>query len=183
MDTGSQVGSINNVQTIGTSLSISETVGVLREKAYATNDQLFAPGSNIGHDASAFGNYFPGVTINDAIGDQFDSSDRTALRLGVLRRWPSARIPNTREQTPACFRTASCPPARPSGPRDATRVSFGGSCSYTQLNTRDHRTGTGNVDTPDFVTFANNWVTPYSTQTLYSDLISAGQRQSLLSRQ
>ena len=43
-------------------------------------------------------------------------------------------------------------------------VAFGGSWSYTQLNTRDHRTGTGNVDTPDFVTFANNWVTPYTTQ-------------------
>ena len=43
-------------------------------------------------------------------------------------------------------------------------ISFGGSWSYTQLNTRDYRTGTGNVATPDFVTFANNWVTPYSTQ-------------------
>ncbi len=41
MDTGSQLGSINNVQTIGSSLSISETVGVLREKVYATNDQPF----------------------------------------------------------------------------------------------------------------------------------------------
>ena len=43
MDIGSQVGSLNNVQTIGSSLSISETVGILREKAYATNDQPFSP--------------------------------------------------------------------------------------------------------------------------------------------
>ena len=43
MDTGSQVASINNVQTIGSTLSISETVGILREKAYATNDQPFGP--------------------------------------------------------------------------------------------------------------------------------------------
>jgi len=43
MDTGSQLGSINNVQTIGSSLSISETIAILREKAYATNDQLFTP--------------------------------------------------------------------------------------------------------------------------------------------
>ena len=41
MDTGSQFGSLNNVQTIGSTLSISETVGILREKAYATNDQPF----------------------------------------------------------------------------------------------------------------------------------------------
>ena len=72
MDTGSQVGSLNNVQTIGASLSISETVGFLREKVYATNDQAFGP-ADVGM-SSAFGSYFPGITINDAIGDAFDSS-------------------------------------------------------------------------------------------------------------
>jgi len=37
------VWSLNNVHTIGTSLSISETVGFLREKSYSTNDQPFTP--------------------------------------------------------------------------------------------------------------------------------------------
>ncbi len=78
MDVGSQVGSINNVQTIGNNLSISETVGILREKTYATNDQAFGP-TSVGMSA-AFGTYFPGITINDAIGDAFDLTQRTALR-------------------------------------------------------------------------------------------------------
>ncbi len=33
-----------------------------------------------------------------------------------------------------------------------------------RLNLRDRRTGTGNVASPDFVAFVDNWVTPYSTQ-------------------
>ena len=77
MDNGSQLGSLNNVQTIGSNLSISETIGVLREKVYATNDQPWAPGQKNSPAAgitSAFGSYFSGYTINDAIGDQFDSS-------------------------------------------------------------------------------------------------------------
>ncbi len=163
MDTGSQVGSLNNVQTIGSSLSISETVGMLREKTYATNDQPF--GTNVASGmSSAFGNYFPGITINDAIGDAFDSPSRAALRRHVRLRWPSVPTPNTRAPTPASSRTASCPPATAIWAKGRHSVSFGGSWSYTQLNTRDHRTGTGNVATPDFVAFANNWVTPYSTQ-------------------
>ncbi|HVU48310.1 MAG TPA: TonB-dependent receptor, partial [Terracidiphilus sp.] len=42
-------------------------------------------------------------------------------------------------------------------------ITFGGSWSYTQLNIRDLRTGKGMVSTPDFSTFAMNWVSPYST--------------------
>ncbi len=64
-------------------------------------------------------------------------------------------------------------------------VSFGGSWSYTQLNTRDHRTGTGNVASPDFVAFANNWVsTIRGRRTFTASTFPAGQRGSLtLSRQ
>jgi hypothetical protein len=42
-------------------------------------------------------------------------------------------------------------------------LTFGGSYAYTQLNIRDDRTGKGMVATPDFATFAKNWITPYST--------------------
>ena len=161
MDTGSQVGSINNVQTIGTNLSISETVGVLREKAYATNDQLFSP-SQIGM-SSAFGNYFPGVTINDAIGDQFDAPGGPLY--GLV--FPSLAIgPDSEYQgaNTGMFQNRIMPSGTAIWAKGRHSVSFGGSYSYTQLNTIDHRTGTGNLDTPDFVTLANNWVTPYTTQ-------------------
>lgn len=161
MDTGSQVGSINNVQTIGSTLSISETIGILREKAYATNDQAFGP-TSVGM-SSAFGNYFPGITINDAIGDEFDLS--TGPLYGGTS--PSLAIgPNAEYQATntGVFQNRIMPSGTAIWAKGRHSVSFGGSWSYTQLNTRDHRTGTGNVASPDFVTFANNWVTPYSTQ-------------------
>jgi hypothetical protein len=161
MDTGSQVGSLNNVQTIGTSLSISETVGILREKVYATNDQAFGP-SGVGM-SSAFGSYFPGITINDAIGDAFDSS--TGPLYGGTS--PSLAIGPDAEYQGAntgVFQNRIMPSGTAIWAKGRHSVGFGGSWSYTQLNTRDHRTGTGNVATPDFVAFANNWVTPYSTQ-------------------
>ena len=161
MDTGSQLGSINNVQTIGSSLSISETIAILREKAYATNDQLFTP-QQIGM-GSGFGNYFPGVTINDAIGDQFDSP--TGPLYGLV--FPSLAIGPDAEYQGAntgVFQNRIMPSGTAVWSKGRHSVSFGGSWSNTELNIRDHRTGTGNVDTPDLVTYANNWVTPYTTQ-------------------
>ncbi|MGD1106736.1 MAG: carboxypeptidase regulatory-like domain-containing protein [Terracidiphilus sp.] len=166
MDTGSQVGSLNNVQTIGTSLSISETVGILREKAYATNDQPWAPGqagTPAASMTSSFGSYFPGFTINDAIGDAYDLS--TGPLYGLTA--PSLAIgPNAEYQAAntGVFQNRIMPSGTAIWAKGRHSVSFGGSWSYTQLNTVDHRTGTGNVASPDFVTFANNWVTPYSTQ-------------------
>ena len=99
-------------------LSISETVGVLREKAYATNDQAFAP-TSVGM-SSAFGNYFPGITINDAIGDAYDSLLPARSTASLRLRFPSVPTPNTRRRIPASSRTASCPRAQPSGQRAAT---------------------------------------------------------------
>ena len=161
MDTGSQVTSVNNVQTIGTTLSISETVGFLREKAYATNDQAFTPGQ-VGM-TTAFGSYFPGITINDAIGDDYDSptgplygGTAPSLSIGPSAMYQAA---NT-----GVFQNRIMPSATAIWTKGRHSVSFGGSWSYTQLNVRDNRTGTGMAATPDFVTFAKGWVTPYSTQ-------------------
>jgi Carboxypeptidase regulatory-like domain len=161
MDVGSQVGSINNIQTLGSTLSIAETLGFIREKAYATNDQPFGPGA-VGM-TTAFGNYFPGITINDAIGDAFDSP--TGPLYGGTA--PSLAIgPDAASQgsNTGLFQNRIMPSATAIWTKGRHALSMGGSWSYTQLNVRDLRTGTGNVATPDFVAFANNWVTPYSTQ-------------------
>jgi hypothetical protein len=161
MDTGSQVGSLNNVQSIGSGLSISETVAILREKTYATNDQPFGP-ADVGM-SSAFGNYFPGITINDAIGDQFDNPSGPLY--GLVS--PSLAIgPNAEYQSAntGVFQNRIMPSGTAIWAKGRHSISFGGSWAYTQLNVRDHRTGTGMVASPDMVAFANNWVTPYSTQ-------------------
>jgi hypothetical protein len=172
MDTGAQVGSLNNVQTIGTSLSISETIGILREKAYATNDQPWAPGE-AGTPAagltSAFGGYFPGFTINDALGDQFDFAGSGTQPAGPLYGllYPSLAIGPDAEYQSAntgVFQNRIMPSGTAIWAKGKHSISFGGSWAYTELNLRDRRTGTGSADSPDFVSFLDNWVTPYTTQ-------------------
>ncbi len=161
MDTGSQLGSINNVQTFGSSLSISETVGVLREKVYATNDQPFTAQS-VGIPAG-FGSYFPGFTINDAIGDAYDAEDGPLFG-GVA---PSLSIGPDAEyqaENTGVFQNRIEPSGTAIWSKGRHSLAFGGSWSYTQLNLRDRRTGTGSVASPDYVAFLDNWVTPYSTQ-------------------
>jgi hypothetical protein len=161
VDAGSQVFSINNAQTIGSSLNVTETLGFLREKAYATNDQLFTP-AQVGMSAG-FGSYFPGITINDALGDQFDSP--TGPLYGATS--PSLAIgPDAASQgsNTGVFQNRLMPSGNAIWVKGKHTVTFGGSFAYTQLNMRDLRTGKGSVATPDMVTFANNWVTPYSTQ-------------------
>ena len=167
MDTGSQVVSLNNAQTIGNSLSISETVAFLREKAYSTNEQAFTPGQ--AGMSNSFGSYFPGITINDAIGDAYDFGGSSTQPAGPLfgGTAPSLAIgPDAASQgsNTGIFQNRIMPSATAVWAKGRHSVSFGGSWSYTQLNIRDNRTGTGNVATPDFVTFSNDWVTPYSTQ-------------------
>ena len=62
-------------------------------------------------------------------------------------------------------------------------ITFGGSWSYTQLNTRDQRTGQGIIGFADFSQFLQGLVTPYSTDGFIATTYLAGQRESLLSRQ
>jgi len=161
MDAGSQVFSINNAQTVGNTLNIAETVGFMREKSYSTNDQPFGP-TDVGM-TGAFGSNFPGFTINDAIGDQFDST--TGPLYGLTS--PSLAIgPNAESQgaNTGIFQNRIMPSATAVWVKGRHSVSFGGNWAYTQLNIRDRRTGKGMVDSPDFVSFLDNWVTPYSTQ-------------------
>jgi hypothetical protein len=160
MDTGSQVASINNVQTIRPTFSLTETFGYLREKAYSTNEQPWAPGQ-AGTPAAgmttAFGSYFPGITIIDALGSYGSS---LGLPQQMLNIGPSAA--NQGPYT-GIFQNRFMPSASGIWTKGNHSVTFGGSYAYTQLNVRDLRTGKGNVSTPDFSTFAMNWVTPYTT--------------------
>jgi hypothetical protein len=160
MDTGSQVASINNVQTIRPNLSLTETFGYLREKAYNTNQQPWSPGeagSPIAAMTTSFGSYFPGVTIVDALGSYGSSLGlpQESLNIG----------PGAANQGPftGVFQNRFMPSANAIWTKGNHSVTFGGSYAYTQLNVRDLRTGKGNVSTPDFSTYAMNWVTPYTT--------------------
>ena len=92
--------------------------------------------------SSAFGNYFPGITINDAIGDAYDSP--TGPLYGLTA--PSLSIgPDAASQgaNTGVFQNRIMPSGTAIWSKGRHSLSFGGSWSYTQLNVRDRRTGTG----------------------------------------
>ena len=160
MDTGSQVFSINNIQTLSSSLSITETLGFIREKAYSTNDQLWSPGeagTPAAGMSTAFGSYFPGLTIVDALGGRGSKLGLSAQSLNI---GPTA---SSQSVYTGVFQNRLQPSANAILTKGRHSVTFGGSFAYTQLNIRNQRTGKGGVASPDFATFAENWVTPYST--------------------
>jgi len=161
VDAGSQVFSINNAEIIRSNFNLTETVAFLREKAYSSNDQPFTP-AQVGM-SGAFGTYFPGITINDALGDQADSFDGPlyGLTTNSLSIGPDAA---SQGSNTGVFQNRIMPSANAIWNKGKHTVTFGGSYGYTQLNVRDQRTGKGMVATPDMVAFAKNWVTPYSTQ-------------------
>ena len=85
MDAGSQVATITNIQSLRPNFSLTETLGVLREKAYSTNDQLWSPGqsgSPLAAMTSAFGSYFPGITIVDTLGEYGYELPQQMLNIG-----------------------------------------------------------------------------------------------------
>ncbi len=159
LDAGSQVASISNTWLIKPNLSTVETLGILREKLYSKNDQLFGPGSiptlNGVPTASinAFGStYFPGVTIVDALGSYHpEGSPLATLNIG-----PGAATqgPNT-----GVFQNRIQPSGNALWTLGKHTVGFGGSYQYTQLNTIDRRTGTGTIATADFSQYAQGLVT------------------------
>ncbi len=160
LDAGAQVASINNTQILGPTLSITEVLGVLREKAYSTNEQPWAPGqagTPAAGMSSSFGTYFPGITIVDMLGDYGSSLGLPQQSLSI---GPGAA---NQSAFTGMFQNRIEPSANAIWTKGRHSITFGGSWAYTQLNIRDLRTGKGMVATPDFSTFAMDWVTPYST--------------------
>ena len=158
LDAGAQVFSINNSYLIKSNLSTQQTLGFLREKVYSTNQQAFAPQSIPGGSAgngsiNTFGSaYFPGVSIIDVLGDQKLDGIGDSLNVG----------PNATSQgsNTGVFQNRIEPSGNAIWNLGKHTVGFGGTYSYTQLNVRDRRTGTGSVASADFGQFAQGLVTP-----------------------
>jgi hypothetical protein len=165
LDSGAQVFSITNTYLARSNFSTTETVGFIREKNYADNEQPFGPagipGGAVGTGSiNEFGSsYFPGVSIYNVLGN---AAYNAGVSTGVLNIGPNAegQASNT-----GVFQNR----IQPSGNGILTlgkhTISFGTSYSYTQLNTIDHRTNTGTVATDDLSAFAQGFVTPGSAST------------------
>jgi len=165
LDSGSQVFSVTNTQTVRPNLSLTETFGFIREKVYSTISQPFGP-SDLG--INTFGSpVFPGITIVDNFGNQAEYN--TGCPTGCTVPAPIANAALTIGQGSASqgaftgvFQNRFMPSANAIWSRGRHTITFGGSYAYTQLNTRDQRTNQGNIGMADFSQFVQGLVTPYT---------------------
>jgi hypothetical protein len=163
LDSGAQVLSISNTYLVKPNLSTQETVGFLREKTYGANQQPFTPQAIPGGSAgtasiNTFGStYFPGVSIVNVLGNAAAAAGLSST--GILNIGPNAK---GQSSNTGAFQNRIEPSASAVWMLGRHSVSFGGSYSYTQLNTIDRRTGTGTIAADDFSQFAQGLVTPGS---------------------
>ena len=161
LDAGSQVASLTNTQTLRSNLSITEVLGILREKVYSTIAQPFSPqsfGAQTGTPAiNTFGSsFFPGISIVDPLG--LDS----AANIGGISNLQFLTIGQGAASQGAftgVFQNRIMPSANAIWTHGKHTFTFGGSYAYTQLNTRDLRTNQGIISTADFSQFIQGFVT------------------------
>ena len=164
LDSGAQEGSINNTYIVKANLSTTETIGFLREKNYADNEQAFGPtaipGGSYGTGSiNVFGsNYFPGVSIYNILGNYQPSGVSPVY----LNFGPNAE---SQSSNTGMFQNRFAPSGNAIWLLGKHTVDFGATYSYTQLNTIDKRTGTGTVASDDFTQFLQGYVTPGSSAT------------------
>jgi hypothetical protein len=153
LDAGSQVASLTNTQTLKPNLSVSEVLGILREKVYSTIGQPFTPQQlNINTFGSTF---FPGITIADPLGLSGPANAGGIANLQFLTIGQGAA---SQGAFTGVFQNRIMPSANAIWTVGRHTLTFGGSYSYTQLNTRDLRTNQGMVSTADFSQFLQGFV-------------------------
>jgi len=150
MDAGSHVASINNVNLLRPNLSVTETMGILREKVYSTNTQPFSAESmGVNNLGSA---YYSGVTIVDALGSNLPQGSP----IQMLNIGPGS----SQGSLTGVFQNRFMPSANAIWTLGKHTWAFGGSWSHSQLNTRDRRPGTaGTTASADFGQFVQGLVT------------------------
>ena len=171
LDAGSQVASLTNTQTLRPNLSVTEVLGILREKVYSTIGQPFSPQSFAAQTGTApmntFGSsFFPGISIVDPFG--LDGAANTGIGPTCNAANP---CPITNQQplvigegsasqgaNTGVFQNRIMPSANAIWIRGRHTFNIGGSYAYTQLNARDRRTNQGIISSADFSQFIQGFV-------------------------
>jgi hypothetical protein len=175
LDAGSHVASITNTQSLKSNLSVVETFGFIREKVYSTIGQPFTPQqfsayvqnllTSMGIPASegtfnTFGStFFPGISIVDDYGNPPAPYNTTVFN--ALMNIGSGG--NSQSAFTGVFQNRFMPSANAIWTLGKHTLTFGGSFSYTQLNTRDQRTNKGVASFADFSQFLQGLETSYSS--------------------
>ena len=168
LDSGAQVFAISNTYLVKSNLSTQEELGFIREKTYMDNEQPFGPksipGGSYGNvSINEFNsNYFPGVSIVNTLGNTAYNNGLSGT--GILNIGPNAE---GQSSNTGVFQNRWQPSINAIWTLGKHTVTFGTNYSYTQLNTIDHRTGTGTVATDDLSAYAQGYVTPGSASTAF----------------
>jgi hypothetical protein len=160
LDAGSQVASLTNTQSLRPNLSVSEVLGILREKVYSTIAQPFSPQSFAAQTGTTpintFGSsFFPGITIVDPLGLFSTANTGNIVNLQFLTIGQGSA---SQGAFTGVFQNRIMPSANAIWSHGKHTVTFGGSYAYTQLNTRDDRTNQGIISTADFSQFIQGFV-------------------------
>ena len=163
LDAGSQVISLSHTQTVKNNLSITEVFGFIREKAYSTIDEPFTAAqfasacetltaqSAADCTINTLGtSHFPGISMvfGGTTVTPYDFSTNIgagALSMGAFT---------------GAFQNRFNPSANAIWTIGRHTITFGGSYSYTQLNTKDDRNQLGTIASPDFTSFMVGNLTP-----------------------
>ena len=163
LDSGAQVFSITNTYLVKSNLSTTQTLGFIREKDWADNEQPYGP-SQFGINEFGSG-YFPGVSIIGVLGGAgYAAGVPSSENNGILNIGPNAegQAPNT-----GMFQNRIAPSGNAIWTLGKHTLSFGANYSYTQLNTIDKRTDTGTIASDDFSAFSQGFVSPGSGSTAF----------------
>ena len=168
LDSGAQVFSIINSYLIRPNLSTTQTLGFIREKNWADNQQPWGPNNMPSTpfgtpNINMFGsNYFPGVSIVNVLGATAYSQGTPST--GILDIGPNAegQASNT-----GVFQNRIAPSGNAIWMLGKHTLSFGGNYTYTQLNTIDKRTNAGTITADDFSAFSQGFVSPGSGVTSF----------------
>ena len=178
LDAGSQVASITNTQTLKPNLSVVEVFGFIREKVYSTIGQPFTPQQFSAYvqqltglpasqaTMNTFGStFFPGISIVDDYGNNnpfyppAPYNTNSVFNAGTNIGSGS----NSQSAFTGVFQNRFMPSANAIWTLGRHTLTFGGSFSYTQLNTRDERTDKGVIAFNDFSQFLQGLETSYSS--------------------
>jgi carboxypeptidase family protein len=156
LDAGSQVISFNHSQIVRPNLSVTETFGFIREKAFSTAGQPFTP-AQFGAACQAL----TGFDASDCTINTFGSS----LFPGVTITWPGNVLPSYQPllnigagalslaDDTGVFQNRFNPSANAIWTLGRHTLTFGGSFEYTQLDTRDRRNQLGTIEAQDINQF------------------------------